>query len=80
MGHIRLGRLPRTRKWIQVLDLIGGGAGAPEVGASAMEASQRLTKAVILFIHTVWLLIQIPLAARSEDFMASHQRLHAAAH
>ncbi len=40
MGHIRLGALPRTRKWIQVLDLIGGGAGAPEVAASAMEASQ----------------------------------------
>jgi hypothetical protein len=40
MGHIRLGRLPRTRKWIQVFDLIGEGAGAPEVAASAMEGAQ----------------------------------------
>jgi len=71
MGHIRLGRLPRTRKWNQVLGLIGGGADAPEVAASAMEASQGgLVKAAKDpgLIHTVWLLTQIPLAARSEHF------------
>ncbi len=34
MGHIRLGILPRTRKWIEVLDLIGGGAGSSEVAAA----------------------------------------------
>lgn len=33
MGHIRLGTLPRTRKWIQVLDLIGGSARRLEVVA-----------------------------------------------
>ncbi len=33
MGHIRLGTLPRTRQWIEVLDLIGGGAGTPDVAA-----------------------------------------------
>lgn len=59
MGHIRLGTLPRTRKWIQVLDLIGGGAGTPEVAAATMEASQRgLAKAASDpgLVHTVWLL------------------------
>jgi len=40
MGHIRLGRLPRTRKWIQVLGLIGEGAGTPEVAPSNMDVSQ----------------------------------------
>lgn len=34
MGHIRLGTLPRTRKWIQVLDLIGGSARRLEVVAT----------------------------------------------
>ena len=37
MGHIRLQRLPRTRQWIQVLDLIGGGAGTPELAAALQE-------------------------------------------
>jgi hypothetical protein len=41
MGHIRLGTLPRTRKWIQVLDLIGDGAATPEVAAATMDALQR---------------------------------------
>lgn len=34
MGHIRLGNLPRTRKWQQVVALIEGGAGT----AHALEA------------------------------------------
>lgn len=41
MGHIRLGTLPRTRRWIQVLDLIGEGAGTPEVVVATMEASKQ---------------------------------------
>ncbi len=38
MGHIRLGILPRTQQSIQALDLIGGGAGTPDVAATKMEA------------------------------------------
>jgi hypothetical protein len=78
MGHIRLGTLPRTRKWIQVLDLIGAGAGTQEVAAATMEASQRgLVKAAKDhgLVHTVWLLTQILLAARGENFVAGLRRL-----
>ncbi len=78
MGHIRLGNLPRTRKWIQVLDLIGGGAGTPEVAAATMDASQRgLTKAAHDpgLVHAVWLLTQIPLAARKDNFSAELNKL-----
>ncbi|MGH7962864.1 MAG: hypothetical protein ACRERD_13715 [Candidatus Binatia bacterium] len=78
MGHIRLGNLPRTRKWIQVLDLIGGGAGTAEVAAATMEASQRgLLKASkdAGLVHTIWLLTQVPLAARSESFVAGLRKL-----
>jgi len=78
MGHIRLGALPRTRKWIQVLDLIGGGAGTSEVAAAAMEASQRGLISAARdpgLVHTVWLLTQVPLVARSEEFVAGLRKL-----
>ncbi len=78
MGHIRLGNLPRTRKWIQVLDLIGGGAGTPEVAAATMDASQQgLTKAAHDpgLVHAVWLLTQIPHAARKDDFTTELRKI-----
>ena len=78
MGHVRLGTLPRTRNWIQVLDLIGGGASAPHVAAATMAAAQRgLANAAQDpgLVYTVWLLTQVPLAARSNDFVARLQKL-----
>ena len=78
MGHIRLGTLPRTRKWIQVLDLIGSGAGTPDVAAATMDASQRGLKNAPKdpgLVFTFWLLTQIPLAARSKDFVAQLRKL-----
>jgi hypothetical protein len=77
-GHIRLGTLPRTQQWIQVLDLIGGGAGTPDVAAATMDASQggliRAAKDPGL-VYTVWLLTQVPLAARSNDFAARLRKI-----
>ena len=78
MGHIRLGTLPRTRKWIEVLDLIGGGAGSLEVAAATMDASDRGLAGAAKdpgLVHSVWLLTQIPLAARSDDFAGRLQQL-----
>ena len=78
MGHVRLGTLPRTRNWIQVLDLIGGGAGVPAVAAATMEAAQRgLSNAAQDpgLVYTVWLLTQVPLAARSPDFEGRLRKL-----
>jgi len=78
MGHNSLGNLPRTRKWIQVLDLIGGGAGTPEIAAATMEASQGgLAKAAQDrgLVYAVWLLTQIPIAARGENFVSSLRNL-----
>jgi hypothetical protein len=78
MGHIRLGDLPRTRRWIQVLDLVGGGAGAPRVAAATLEAAQmglaNASKDPGL-IQTVWLLTQVPLAARAENFVGHLRHL-----
>ena len=78
MGHIRLGTLPRTRQWIQVLDLIGGGATTPDVAAATMDASQRGLISAAKdpgLVYTVWLLTQVPLAARSKDFAARLRKL-----
>ena len=74
MGHIRLGELPRTRKWSQVVGLIRGGAGTAQVANATITAAERglgcaaKDKGVI---ETIWLLTQLPIAARSDDFAAA---------
>jgi hypothetical protein len=71
MGHIRLGDLPRTRPWKQVVGLIAGGAGAAQVANATITAAERgLSHAADDqgLVDTVWLLLQLPLAARSGRF------------
>lgn len=78
MGHVRLGELPRTRNWVQVLDLVGGGAGAPDVAAATMRAAQRGLEEASQdkgLVYTVWLLTQVPLTARSADFEGRLRKL-----
>ena len=41
MGHIRLGNLPRTRKWRQLIALIEVGAGAAQVANATIDAADR---------------------------------------
>ncbi len=74
MGHVRLGNLPRTRKWRDVVALIQGGAGTVQLAnatISAAEQGLRLAAEDKGLVETIWLLTQIPLAARSDDFAAS---------
>jgi hypothetical protein len=40
LGHIRLGTLPKTRKWQQVVDLLRPGADLETVAGSAAEAAE----------------------------------------
>lgn len=71
MGHIRLGKLPRTRRWKEVIDLIGGGASTAAVAGATLDAAdQELTSAAddAGVVRTVWLLTQLPDAARAENF------------
>jgi len=71
MGHIRLGTLPRTRRWNEVVDLVGCGASSAAVAAATLDAvDAELATAVedIALNRAFWLLTQIPDAARSEDF------------
>ena len=41
MGHTRLGRLPRLRKWQDVVDLVGAGVLTADIAAATLKASQR---------------------------------------
>ena len=78
MGHIRLGRLPATKRWQQVVALVSGGASVEQIaGASAEAAENSLEHARNdpAVRQSFWLLTQIPLAARALDFPESLQRL-----
>jgi hypothetical protein len=72
MGHIHLGRLPRTQSWNAVVDLLHAGASTPEIAtATAKAAENSLATAASdpALRHAFWLLTQLPLAARSTDFI-----------
>ena len=74
MGHIRLGMLPRTRRWMEVIELVGiGGSSAAVASATLDAAEQDLISAAedVGLRRAFWLLTQIPDAARSTDFAAS---------
>ncbi|MCK9502389.1 MAG: hypothetical protein M0Q52_11220 [Lascolabacillus sp.] len=71
MGHIRLGNLPRTQKWQQVVALIEGGAGTAQIANATITAAEqgfKLAAADKGLVETIWLLTQLPLAARSDNF------------
>jgi hypothetical protein len=40
VGHIRLGRLPKSQKWNQVVSLIAGGADVSRVAAASADAAE----------------------------------------
>jgi hypothetical protein len=71
MGHIRLGDLPRTRKWSQVVGLIEGGAGTAQIATATINAAEKglgIAAEDKGVVETIWLLSKLPLAARSNDF------------
>lgn len=77
MGHIHLGRLPRTRDWQAVVAALNSGAGIGTVAAlSAKAAETSLTNASgdPVFIEATRLLVSIPHAAREADFAGALRR------
>jgi len=76
MGHIRLGELPRTRKFDQVVALIQSGGDADAIAAATLAAAeigfQRAADDEGLG-QAIWLLTQLPLAARDPNYL---DRLH----
>src|SRR5262249_22077344 len=71
MGHIRLGTLPKTQKWNQVVSLITGGAVVERIAAASADAAEHgleLASQDEGLAHAFWLLTQIPQAARQSHF------------
>src|SRR5215212_9370827 len=74
MGHQRLGVLPRSKHWKEVVELIGAGADVQDVAAAtarAAEASMMDASGDPAVQHAFWLLAKLPLAARNENFQAA---------
>lgn len=70
MGHTRLGDLPRTREWREVVGLLACGAGAAQIANATLAAAERglnLAADDKALVETVWLLTQLPVAAREKD-------------
>src|SRR5262245_60446296 len=71
MGHIRLGTLPKTQKWNQVVSLIASGADIERIAAASADAAEHGLERASRdegLAHAFWLLTQIPQAARQTDF------------
>jgi len=78
MGHSRVGTLPKTRDWTAVVQLLRDGAAVNEIAAASAKAAEaslpRIAREEAL-VRSLWLLAQIPRAARSADFAAALERL-----
>lgn len=76
MGHLRLGRLPRTGKWRDVVGLVGGGGSAAQVADATLDAAEgQFAGADPAIVYSVWLLTQLPDAAKSPDFVGALAQL-----
>lgn len=78
MGHIRLGELPRTRKWEQVVELIKHDGDTPAIAAATLDAAEKgFQKAAEDegLGRATWLLTQLPLAARDPNYLERLQAL-----
>lgn len=78
MGHIRLGTLPRSRKWREVVERLESDAPLDAVAAAAARASERdLSRASddprFQFVSS--LLVRLPLLARGPGFAAELEAL-----
>jgi hypothetical protein len=78
MGHVRLGVLPKSRKWVQVVNELRLGTNVDGIAASAADAAEASLQAAShdpAFLHAFWLLTQVPLAARGDAFDEDMHRL-----
>jgi hypothetical protein len=74
MGHIRLGTLPDTNRWRNVVGLIAEGSDVAQVATATSEAAQvglDLAHDDPGLCHAVWLLTKIALAARQPELGAA---------
>jgi len=64
-------RLPATRRWQQVIELLAGGASVAQLATATIYAAERGLRAATDdpgVLEALWLLVRVPLAARTPDF------------
>ena len=70
MGHLRMGRLPKTRRWTQVVDLLDAGSlDTGALAAAVFEAADYRLRQLANdqgLGYSFWLLTRIALAARGK--------------
>lgn len=73
MGHIRLGELPRTRKWNEVVELLKHAGDAASIAGAALDAAEKGFEQAAEdegLGRATWLLTQLPLAARDAEYLS----------
>jgi hypothetical protein len=78
MGHQHLLNIPKSKEWRQVVALISGGASMARIaGATSRAVERSMIEAADdpTVRQTFYLLTQLPLAARAEDFGKELRRL-----
>lgn len=75
MGHIRLGRLPKTLRWQGVVGLLDTAPDdVPAVARATVEAADACLRGLARdpsLTHCFWLLTRIAAASREADFSAA---------
>lgn len=74
MGHMRIVITPDTASWRSVVAAIADGADVPVVAGATEKAAQAgldLAKGDKGLGHAVWLMAQLTIAARADDFQAA---------
>jgi hypothetical protein len=79
VGHVRLGRIPKTLRWREVVALLDDPSAATDsIAASVAFAAQRRLQELAHdpgFGYPLWLLTRITWSARSDDFAGDLSRL-----
>jgi len=79
MGHLRLGRLPKTRRWREVVELLDAPeANSAAISAAVLHAAERRLRGLgkdSSLSYAFWLLTKITWAARQPGFEVELRRL-----
>jgi hypothetical protein len=79
MGHLRLGRLPKTRRWEEVVGLLDSSPhDVPTIAGAVVDAADRRLSALAAdpsLTFCFWLLTRITWASRGEAFLTDLSQL-----
>ncbi len=72
MGHSRLGKLSRSKKWREVVELIAAGANVSQIADVTLKAAEEAFAYVNInedkgFNQAAWIMVQLGIAAKKDD-------------